>query len=50
MSLSRPTLLAIVAVLGVVSVAAVAAYLYERDRRPGLEIRVDDKGLRIDGR
>ncbi|MDP3548109.1 hypothetical protein ACJ4V0_17580 [Phreatobacter sp. HK31-P] len=50
MSLSRPTLLVIVAVLGVVSVAAVAAYFYERDRRPGLEIRVDDKGLRIDGR
>lgn len=50
MSLSRPALLAIIAVLALVSIGAVAAYLQEREKAPSLEIRVDERGLRIDGR
>lgn len=50
MSLSRPALVAIIALLGLVSVAAIAAYVNERERSPGVEIRVDDRGLRIEGR
>jgi hypothetical protein len=50
MSVSRPTLLAIIAVLGVVCVAAIGAYMHERNQRPGMEIRVDERGVRIEGR
>ncbi len=50
MTVSRPALLAIIAVLGVVCVAAVGAYMHERNQRPGVEIRMDDRGLRIEGR
>ncbi len=50
MTLSRPMLLAIIAILGVVAVGAVAAYIQERNRSPGVEIRMDERGLRIENR
>lgn len=50
MTLSRPVLLAVIAILAVVSVGAIAAYMHERERTPGVEIRMDERGLRIEGR
>lgn len=49
MSLSRPALI-IIAILALVSVGAVAAYLHERGKANTVEIRLDERGLKIDGR
>lgn len=50
MSLSRPALLAVIALLAVVTIGAVTAYVNERDKRGTVEIQVGKNGLKIDGR
>jgi hypothetical protein len=50
MPLSRPALLAVIALLALVTIGAVTAYVNERDKRGTLEIEVGKNGIRIDGR
>lgn len=46
--MSRNGLYAVIAVL-VVAMAAFALYTYQESQRPGIEVRVDDGGISIDG-
>jgi hypothetical protein len=50
MPLSRNALLAIIGVLALASIVAFAAYWQEREKSPSVEIILDQRGLRIDGR
>jgi hypothetical protein len=42
-------LYALIAVLGITAIGAGYAYYQERERKPGLEIRVDRNGLKVEG-
>jgi len=46
--MSRNGLYAIIAIL-LVALAGFGIYAYQQETRPGLEVRVDDRGLSIDG-
>jgi len=46
--MSRTTLYALVAVL-VAVVVVLGVYIYQQQNRPGVEIRVDEKGLSVQG-
>jgi hypothetical protein len=46
--MSRNGLIAIIAVL-LVAVAGFAIYAYQQQTRPGIEVRVDNNGISIDG-
>lgn len=46
--MSRTTLYAVVAVL-IAIVVALGVYIYQQQNRPGVEIRVDEKGLSVQG-
>ena len=46
--MSRNGLIAIIAVL-LVAVAGFAIYTYQQQTRPGIEVRVDNNGISIDG-
>mgnify|MGYP004522528237 CR=1 FL=1 len=46
--MSRTGLYVVVGILLVV-IAAFAIYTYQQQTRPGLEVRVDDQGISIDG-
>ena len=46
--MSRNGLIAVIAVLLVV-VAGFAIYSYQQQTRPGIEVRVDNNGISIDG-
>jgi len=46
--MTRTTLYALIAVL-VAVVVALGAYIYQQQNRPGVEIRVDEKGLSVQG-
>ena len=47
--MSRNGLYAVIAVL-VVAMAAFAIYTYQQSQRPGIEVRVDEQGISIDGK
>jgi len=47
-SMSRNALYAVIAVL-VIVVAVFGIYTYQQQTRPGVEVRVDDNGLSIQG-
>jgi len=46
--MSRNGLYAVIAIL-VVAVIAFAIYTYQEQNKPGLEVRVDEQGISIDG-
>lgn len=46
--MSRNGLYALIAVLAVV-IVALGIYVYQQETRPGVEIRLDEQGLSIDG-
>jgi len=46
--MSRNGLYAVIAIL-VIAVAAFAIYTYQQETRPGVEVRLDEQGLSIDG-
>lgn len=46
--MSRNGLYAVVAVLAV-AVVAFAIYTYQQQARPGVEVRIDEQGVSIDG-
>lgn len=46
--MSRNALYALVAIL-LVALVAFAIYTYQEQSRPGLEVRVDEQGISIDG-
>lgn len=46
--MSRNGLIAVIAVL-LVAVAGFAIYTYQQQTRPGVEVRVDNNGISIDG-
>jgi len=47
-SMSRNSLYFLVIVL-LIALAAFAIYFYQQQSRPGIEVRVDDQGISIDG-
>jgi hypothetical protein len=46
--MSRNALYALVAIL-LVALVAFAIYTYQQQSRPGIEVRVDEQGISIDG-
>ncbi|AKR58286.1 membrane protein [Devosia sp. H5989] len=46
--MSRTTLYALIAVL-VAVVVALGVYIYQQQNRPGVEIRMDENGLSVQG-
>jgi hypothetical protein len=50
MPLSRNALIAIILLLAVAIAGGLAAWVYDRNREGGVEIRFDRNGLRIEGR
>lgn len=50
MKTNHNLLYALVAILGITAIGASYAYVQERDRKPGLEIRVDQNGLKVEGK
>ena len=46
--MSRNGLYAVIAVL-VIAMAVFAIYTYQESQRPGIEVRVDEGGISIDG-
>ncbi|GLQ11297.1 hypothetical protein GCM10007913_32290 [Devosia yakushimensis] len=46
--MSRNGLYAVIAVL-LIAVAAFAIYTYQQQNRPGVEVRLDEQGISIDG-
>jgi len=45
---SRNGLYAVIAIL-VIAIAAFGIYTYQQQTRPGVEVRVDEQGISIDG-
>jgi hypothetical protein len=50
MSNDKTLLYVVIAVLALVAAGVSIAYVNERNSAPGLEIRVDKNGIRVDGR
>jgi hypothetical protein len=46
--MSRNGLYAVIAIL-LIAIAAFGIYTYQQQSRPGIEVRVDDGGISIDG-
>lgn len=46
--MSRNGLYAVIAIL-VIAIAAFGIYTYQQQTRPGIEVRVDEQGISIDG-
>lgn len=46
--MSRNGLYAVIAIL-LVAIVAFGIYMYQQQSRPGLEVRVDEQGISIDG-
>jgi hypothetical protein len=46
--MSRNGLYLVIAIL-LVAVVALAIYTYQQENRPGVEVRVDEQGISIDG-
>ena len=46
--MSRNSLYAVIAIL-LVAVIGFALYTYQQQTRPGIEVRVDEQGISIDG-
>ncbi len=46
--MSRNGLYAVIAIL-VIAIAAFGIYTYQQQTRPGVEVRVDEQGISIDG-
>ncbi|WP_375450287.1 hypothetical protein [uncultured Devosia sp.] len=46
--MNRNGLYLVIAVL-VIAIAAFAIYTYQQQNRPGVEVRVDEQGISIDG-
>lgn len=46
--MSRNGLYAVIAIL-VIAIAAFAIYTYQQQTKPGLEVKVDDQGISING-
>lgn len=46
--MSRNGLYAVIAIL-VIAIAAFGIYTYQQQTRPGIEVRVDEQGVSIDG-
>ncbi len=49
MTFSRNAMLAIIILLTIIVVGGGAAYMQERSKPSGIEIRLDKNGLKIDG-
>lgn len=44
---NKPLLYTLIAILGIAAVGATAAYVHEKEKAPGVEIRLDKNGLKI---
>jgi Tfp pilus assembly protein PilO len=47
--MSRNSLYLVIALLAVVLVAGVGYYIYQQNQQPGLEIKVDGNGIKVNG-
>lgn len=47
--MSRNSLYAVIAVLAIAVAGSAIYYFYQESQKPGLEIRIDDSGLSVNG-
>jgi len=47
--MSRNSLYAVIAVLAIAVAGAAIYYFYQESQKPGLEIKIDDSGLSVNG-